>query len=237
MSSRNSIKIPIENGYYHIYNRGVAKQDIFNTEQDYSVFLNYLKESLSPPPKLNEVKKNKIEINDHTFLRFERQPKNFYKEIDLIAYALMPNHFHLIIKQKKRESMEAFMRSISTRYSMYFNKSNDRVGPLFQGVYKAVLIENDSYLLHLSRYIHLNPQENFKNLIDAYSSYANYIGTKKTSWVHPKPVLDFFDSPVNPEFKKVNSYNANSKYKDFVEKYSTKDAVHESFLNDLILED
>lgn len=231
MPSRNIIKIPLANGFYHIYNRGVAKQNIFNSEQDYSVFLNYLKESLSPPPKPDDLKKTEIEINNHIFSRTERQPKNFYGEIDLIAFALMPNHFHFIIKQANKDSMETFMRSISTRYSMYFNKSNDRVGPIFQGTYKAVLIENDNYLLHLSRYIHLNPQENFKNLAQAYSSYSDYIGIKKTLWINPKPVLDFFDSPVNLEFKKVNSY------KDFVEKYSSKNAVHENFLEDLILED
>lgn len=230
MPAKNSIKIPIENGYYHIYNRGVNKEGIFENPQDYSVFLNYLKEALSPPSKPNELETFEININGCTFIKPKRQPKNFYGEIDLIAYALMPNHFHLLIKQNKKESMEAFVKSIFTRYSMYFNKTYDRIGPLFQGVYKAVLIENENYLLHLSRYIHLNPKENFADLTKAYSSYSDYIGTKKTLWLNPHLVLDFFNQPINPEFKKINNY------KDFVEKYEQGDRNNENFLESLILE-
>jgi putative transposase len=230
MPAKNSIKIPVENGFYHIYNRGVNKQEIFENPQDYSVFLKYLKEALSPISELKNFETFEVEVGGVTFVKPRRMPKNFNGEIDLIAYTLMPNHFHLIIKQNKRESMAGFMESIATRYSMYFNKSRDRVGPLFQGVYKAVLIENESYLLHLSRYIHLNPKENFGNLADAYSSYADYTGKKKTSWLNPRPVLDFFDKPVNPEFKKFNNY------KDFVEKYNSDKETNENFLQGLILE-
>lgn len=231
MPAKNSIKIPIENGIYHIYNRGVNKQEIFTSPQDYSVFLNYLKGALSPAPELPDIPKFEVEINGFTFVKPRRLPKNFVGEIELIAYTLMPNHFHLIIKQNKKESMEIFMRSVATRYSMYFNKSYDRVGSLFQGVYKAALVENESYLLHLSRYIHLNPKENFPDLTSAYSSYADYVGIKKTSWLNPSPVLDYFNQPVNREFKKFNSY------KDFVEKYEDGDRNQESFLEGLILEE
>jgi len=230
MPAKNSIKFPIENGYYHIYNRGVNKQEIFRDSLDYSVFLKYLKEALSPAPKHNELETFEVEINGFIFQKPKRQPKNFNSDIDLIAYALMPNHFNLIIKQSKSDSMEHFMKSVSTRYSMYFNKAHTRVGPLFQGVYKAVLIENDNYLLHLSRYIHLNPKETFINLANAYSSYGDYIGIKKTPWVNPKPVLDFFNQAVDPNFKKFNSY------KNFVENSNPKDEIHENFLESLVLE-
>lgn len=231
MPAKNSIKIPVENGYYHIYNRGVNKQEIFTTSKDYSVFLNHLKEALSPPLKLDEMPTFTVNLNGTTFIKPKRQPKNFYGEINLIAYVLMPNHFHLLIKQNKRESMEAFMRSIATRYSMYVNKAYDRVGTLFQGIYKAVFIENENYLLHLSRYIHLNAKGNGNNLVSAYSSYADYIGMKKTLWLRPRPVLDFFDKPIHPGFKKVNGY------KDFVEKYRNDDVNQEGFLTNLTLED
>jgi len=100
-----------------------------------------------------------------------------------------------------------------TRYSIYFNKKYDRVGSLFQGRYKAVLVLENNYLLHLSRYIHLNPSEYSSNLIGAYSSYANYLGSRKTRWVKPDFVLNFFNKEISPEFKKVISY------KDFVENY------------------
>jgi putative transposase len=230
MPAKNCVKIPIENGFYHIYTRGVNKQNIFENEVDYSVFLNYLKEALSPPIESSKLEKFEVNIDGAIFYKPKRQPKNFVGEIDLVAYALIPNHFHLIIKQNKKESMEGFMRSLTIRYSMYFNKSRDRVGPLFQGIYKAKLIENENYLLHLSRYIHLNPKENFSDLTKAYSSYADYLGIKHTPWVNPHPILDFFTSPENPDFKKVNNY------KDFVEKYGEKDRVSEDFLESLILE-
>jgi REP element-mobilizing transposase RayT len=231
MPAKNSIKIPVENGFYHIYNRGVNKQEIFGGPTDYAVFLRYLKEALSPVQKFSDIQKFEVEIKGRIFSSIKRQPKNFHGEIDLIAYALMPNHFHLLIKQNRRESMESMMRSVLIRYSMYFNKAYDRVGPLFQGIYKAIPIENEGYLLHLSRYIHLNPKDNFKNLIDAYSSYADYIGKKKTPWLDPRPVLDYFNNPINPEFKKINNY------KDFVEKYNSENKASEDFLQGLTLED
>lgn len=229
MPAKNSIKISVENGYYHIYNRGANKQKIFENDLDYKVFLNYLKEALSPVLKPQEIEKFEVEINGFTFIKPKRLPKNFYNEIDLIAYALMPNHFHLLIKQSKQESMEAFMRSVATRYSMYFNKAHDRAGTLFQGIYKAVLVENENYLLHLSRYIHLNPKETSDDLVSAYSSYANYLKLKNTDWLNPRPVLDFFDQPVNPEFKKYNDY------KKFVEDYDANDQG-KNMLGDLALE-
>ena len=230
MPAKNSIKISVENGYYHIYNRGVNKQEIFENPQDYAVFLKYLKEALSPIEKSPDVKTFKVEVNGTIFTAVKRQPKNFFDKVSLIAYGLMPNHFHLMIRQNLKESMKDFVKSVTTRYSMYFNKSRGRVGPLFQGVYKAVLIENENYLLHLSRYIHLNPRENFKTLADAYSSYADYIGKKKTSWLNPRPVLDYFKEPTNPEFKKINNY------KDFVEKYNSDDESTGNSLESLILE-
>lgn len=230
MPAKNSIKISVENGYYHIYNRGVNKQKIFESPIDYSVFLRYLKDALSPAPKQSEIEKFEVEIHGVTFTKPKRPTKNFLGEIDLITYALMPNHFHLLIRQVKNGAMEAFVKSVATRYSMYFNKAYTRVGPLFQGVYKAVLIENEHYLLHLSRYIHLNPQQIVKNLTDAHSSYADYLGIKHTVWLNPRLVLDFFNNPVHPALKKVNSY------KDFVEAYNPKDPTDETMLENLTLD-
>lgn len=225
MPAKNSIKIPIKDGYYHVYNRGVNKQNIFENNQDYAVFLNYLKEALSP----NTIPINKVEVqvNGIAFLKPKRQPKNFCNKLVLIAYVLMPNHFHLLIKQNEKDSMEKFMRSISTRYSMYFNKVYKRIGPLFQGVYKAVNIEDDNYLLHLSRYIHLNPKPLFSDLTKAYSSYPEYLGVKNTVWLDPHPVLDFFENSTLPEVRKFNEY------KNFVEE---KDNDINIDLSNLIIE-
>ncbi|MBI2103841.1 transposase [Candidatus Woesebacteria bacterium] len=212
MPSKNSLKIDIENGYYHIYNRGVEKRIIFQDTQDYKVFLKYLKESLSPLPDPKNLEKN-FTLQGTSFKGVPRQPKNFYRKIELHSFCLMPNHFHLLIKQIEKGSMQGLMRSLLTRYSTYFNKKYKRVGPLFQGRYKAVLVNNEEYLLHLTRYIHLNPTEYTKNIVSWYSSYADYLSLRKTKWVKPKFVLAFFNNQTIPEIKKYNSY------KNFVEKY------------------
>jgi len=103
------------------------------------------------------------------------------------------------------------MQSLLTRYTAYFNKKYDRVGSLFQGRYKAVMVKDDRQLLVLSRYIHRNPLEINANLVESFSSYADYLGLRKTTWLKPGIVLDFFNKKVAPEF------NDTSSYKKFVE--------------------
>jgi putative transposase len=212
MPSRNLIKIDVDNGYYHIYNRGVEKRIIFENVEDYKVFLGYLNQYLSSAEDAKKLVQKFI-LQGSTFQGIPHQPKNYYGKIELLAYCLMPNHFHLLIRQIEKGSMKSFMKAICTRYSMYFNKKYERVGPLFQGVYKAVLVENDNYLLHLSRYIHLNPAEITKNIKSAYSSYEDYLGIRKTNWVKPEQILGFFKQANNKIFKKVLTYEG------FVESY------------------
>lgn len=152
MPARNIVKTYIENGYYHAYNRGVEKRNIFLDEQDYSVFLHFLKQYLSPPQR----KGIYLTMTGLDLVR-PRPIQTLYDEIDLLAYCLIPNHYHLLLEQKTIDGMTKLLRRLCTSYSMYFNKKYDRVGSLFQGTYKAALIDRDEYLLHLSRYIHLNP--------------------------------------------------------------------------------
>lgn len=214
----------MENGFYHIYNRGVEKRTIFEDDQDYRVFLKNLKEYLSPPLDIDKFQGGTLKNNVYPY----RLLKNYFAEISLIAYCLMPNHFHFMIQQKSKRAIKNFMQSLLTRYSMYFNKKYSRVGKLFQGHYKGVLITDESYLLHLSRYIHLNPFEYTKDLESAYSSYSDYLGIRKTPWVKPDIVLTFFNTKILPDLKKINTY------KKFVEEYE-KDSV--SILEHLTLED
>jgi putative transposase len=157
-----------------------------------------------------------------------RPVKNFNNKIELLAYCLMPNHFHLLIKQFSKNDMNKFMQSVITRYSMYFNKKYDRVGKLFQGHYKAVLVSDESYLLHLSRYIHLNPSEYTKNLESAYSSYAEYLGIRKTSWIKPELVLSFFNQSTSDFHKNIHTY------RNFVE---SNEIDSDSLLDRMKLED
>ena len=210
MPARNIIKVYSENSFYHIYNRGVEKRIIFKDEQDYGVFLGYLKEYLSPPEDFSKYKKI-VTFKGETFKGVPRVPNNYSKEIELLVYCLMPNHFHFIVKQYPDRSIQNFVRSLCTRYSMYFNKRYTRVGSLFQGPYKAVLVNNEEYLLHLSRYIHQNPEELNINLAKAHSSYPEYIGERKTEWVKTDLILSFFNKATESFVRGFNTY------KNFVE--------------------
>ena len=103
----------------------------------------------------------------------------------------MPNHFHFFVKQKSLGSIDNFMNSLATRYTMYFNRKYKRVGHLYQGVYKAVLITSDEQFVHLSVYIHK------QSLPSQPSSYSDYLLKSKTEWVHPEDVLLYFSKSEN----------------------------------------
>jgi len=193
MPARNSLKLYLENGYYHIYNRGAEKSEIFLDDQDYKVFLHFIEKYLDSKSK-------------HLLAT----------EVKLLVYCLMPNHFHLFIHQITKNGIVKFMRSLGTSYSMYFNNRHERSGTLFQGVYKATNIESDAYFLHLSRYIHLNPSgltEDWRGY--SYSSYKAYLGDVKFSWLDPVPILGFFKTAKRSE-SPISKYFS---YQSFVEEY------------------
>jgi putative transposase len=188
MPSRNSIKQFEADSAYHIYNRGVDKRVIFCDQQDYAVFLSFLKHALS---------EDKGEMFDSSLIsdaqRFNFRRLNLAESVDLLAFCLMPNHFHLLIYQHSQDGITKLMRSIATAYSIYFNKRYDRSGTLFQGRYKASRILNDSYWQHISRYIHLNALDvtrDYKSY--PYGSFRYYIKAAKAEWVKPKIILDSF---------------------------------------------
>lgn len=156
MPARNIVKTYDGDGYYHIYNRGVEKRDIFLDDQDYAVFLSYLKIYLSPRQEGPE----KIYPS--------RKLKNFTDSIDLLCYCLMSNHFHFLIHQHNKTAITNFVRSLLTRYSMYFNRKYGRVGGLFQGTYKAVLIKSEQQLVYLTYYIHRNPSGSNPEVVEPY---------------------------------------------------------------------
>ncbi|MBI4037840.1 transposase [Candidatus Curtissbacteria bacterium] len=193
MPAKNSQKLYLENGYYHIYNRGAGKSEIFLEDQDYRVFTHYLEKYL-----------------DH------KSAHSLASEVKLLAYCLMPNHFHLFVHQLSKNGMVKLMRSLGTSYSMYFNKRYERSGTLFQGVYKATIVETEPYFLHLSRYIHLNPRDLGGDWREyPHSSYKAYLGGSKIRWLSSAPILDFF--------KEIRTYGLFPKalsYQSFVEDYA-----------------
>lgn len=224
MPSKYAIKEFVEDGVYHVYNRGVEKRDIFLDDQDYAMFLFLLRQYLLDPAILKQAPLG----TDPS--RIER--KNFNKRIDLLGYCLMPNHFHLILQQQSSGDMSQFMKCLATNYAMHFNYKYKRSGVLFQGRYKAILVDNDSHLLQLSRYIHRNPIEllgTYPNnrLTDyAYSSYQEYLGLRNTKWVNPDFVISVLASSDNKNSLRIQ-------YKKFAEHNGSDD---ENILGNLILE-
>lgn len=176
MPSRNILKTYAPDCYYHIYNRGVAKQTIFHDEEDFAVFLNLLKRYLDIYPH----KDNK-----------GREFEHLRGRIELLAYCLMPNHFHLLALLHDPSALTKLLRSICTAYTGYYNKKYKRVGTLFQGRYKATIISSDSYLQHISRYIHLNPKD-YSSW--PYSSYKAYLGKQTITWLQQERIMELFDS-------------------------------------------
>ena len=136
-----------EGEYYHLYNRGVEKRDIFLTDEDRKRFkrLLYLANG-TEPFVFRDVEKKELEEIDRG------EPL-----VAIAAWVLMPNHFHILVKEIVEGGTTAFMKKLCTGYSSYFNKRHDRVGPLLQGRYKSEHVTSDEHLKYLFAYIHLNP--------------------------------------------------------------------------------
>lgn len=150
-------KIPfLTSLYYHLYNRGVAKQPIFLEEKDYKIFVRLMSRF--------------VESQGSTKKRLH---------VSLVCFCLMPNHFHILLKQENDHGIVDFLQRFLTAYSMYFNYKYSRVGPLFQGRTNGKVIHDDVYLLELSRYIHRNPIKLFPKKEDIlqypYSSLKYYL--------------------------------------------------------------
>jgi len=172
MPGKNVVKRYGEGEFYHVYNRGVNKQVIFNDKEDYAVFMNLLKRYLDDQVSID----NRGNVYE-----------NYSDRVELLAFCLMPNHFHMLLHLKEgTDGITELMRKVSGSYTTYYNKRHNRVGHLFQGVFKASRISDDSYLSHISRYIHLNPKN---HLSWSYSSYPLFIGSATAGWVKPEQAM------------------------------------------------
>jgi putative transposase len=177
----NIRKDPLINGhYYHIYNRSIAKFIIFNDSIDYMRILEILKlyRYIKFNYKYSNFAELKKEYQNDILRNLEQENETL---VDIIAYCIMPTHIHLILKQNTNNGISKFMSKTLNSYTRYFNIKHHRTGPLWVGHFKDILIKNDEQLLHLTRYIHLNPTS--ANLVKkpenwAHSSYLEYISSK-----------------------------------------------------------
>ena len=173
----------IENYYYHVFNRGVNKRPIFKNIREHNRFLLLLRfyNLVDHPVKFSKFAKLSVDQRSEIWKRIEKGKTN----TDILCYCLMPNHFHLLLKQKSENGILKLLSDLQNSYSRYFNIKNERLGPLFQGRFKAVKIDSEEQLVHVSRYIHLNPYssgivKNQANLIKyQWSSFPEYISNIK----------------------------------------------------------
>jgi putative transposase len=189
MPSKNSVKKFEAHQMWHVYNRGSFGRNVFLEDHDYAVFLSYFKICLTDQRPSDETFRTAPLMED--IIRLRRL--NLHKEVELISYCLMPNHFHLLLYQYTPDGISKLMRSIMTGYSMYYNRRYNGYGHVFQGTYKASHINNESYWLHISRYIHLNPID-IKKDYKAYdfSSYKYFIDRPSPTWLHPEHITGSF---------------------------------------------
>ena len=199
----------VENQIYHIYNRGVEKRNVFENDKDYFRFIHDLFEFNDTDASLNMAyyfNSQSMEVEPQ-YLKKERKPRKLLVEI--LVFTLMPNHFHLLLRQKQDDGIKKFMQKLGTGYTMYFNKKYKRVGGLFQGRFKAVHVNKDAHFIHLPYYIHSNPTDlNYGgstsiDFLEKYrwSSFLDYIGKKNFPSVTSREfLLDFFDG--EKEYKK-----------------------------------
>ena len=157
---------------YHIFNRGVEKRTIFENDYDRRRFIQslYYFNDSSPAENMGRnVKEVKLPSEDGR-----------EKIVEILAYCLMPNHYHLVVQGIQEDGVSEFMRKIGTGYTNYFNLRYKRVGSLFQGSYKAIAIIHEKHLHYLLYYIHLNPlmeTESEGSLTSfKWSSYGDYVG-------------------------------------------------------------
>jgi len=200
---------------YHVLNRGVEKRKIFSDDKDYFRFVHDLFE-FNDKERVNNVfyRFQNNDLRGHYIKQTqERRKREFLVKIH--GFCLMPNHFHLLLSQQMEGGIPKFLNKLSAGYSKYFNTKYERVGPLFQGRYKRVLIKNQRQLLYILFYIHLNPLDLFRpewrdrelkdhreaiRFLENYrwSSHLDYCGKKNFPSVTQRDFfIEFFGGPID----------------------------------------
>ena len=203
-------KIAFQNEYfYHIFNRGVDKRRIFNSNHDYTRFMenirdfnNTLTDAQRKHLKSKSASKSNLSVSDtdESVSDTERWRGSVKPLVEIICYSLLTNHFHFLLRQLSDDGITCFMRKLSGGYTNYFNLKNERSGHLFQGAFKAVPVETDEQLLYLSAYVNGNVE--IHKIAKAedweWGSYKDYIGKRNGTLCNKKIIL--------AEFKHIKDY-------------------------------
>lgn len=191
----------ITNQFYHLFNRGINKQSIFLESRDYSRAVQAFEfysfaEPVSRFSKFLQLPKENRE-------KLWQEMRKGKRLVEIISYCLMPNHFHFLLKQIQNGGISKFLRLFEDSYTRYFNTKYEKFGPILQGQFKAVRIEDDNQLLHLSRYHHLNPYTSYlvKDFVSCenylWSSFPEYLGKTKISICQKEIIMANFKDPTD----------------------------------------
>lgn len=208
-------KVFANNEYYHIYNRGVDKREIFSDQYDLSRFLQSMVEFNTLKP-IGSIYANS----------FNNQLRGSTpKLVDFVCYCVNPNHYHFLLRQTVDDGIEKFMHRLGTGYTLYFNNKIKRTGALFQGRFKSVHIDSNEYLLHLSAYINLNGRVHSLRGSTSKSSWDEYVGHGKDGFCEKEIILG--------QFKNIEEYSdfATSSLMDILERKE-----HEKEIENLLME-
>src|SRR3989338_5014048 len=177
--------------HYHIYNRGVDKRKFIMDEEDLERFLESMAEFNTALPIGS--------IYENSFVKKSQNAQlgsSASKLVNFVCYCINPNHYHFILEQLGENSISKFMHRLGTGYTNYFNKKYERSGTLFQGAFKAIHIDSNKYLLHLSAYVNLNDMAHARSdkLGLSKSSWGEYVGESGEEFCDKSIILDQFKS-------------------------------------------
>lgn len=193
----------VNNEIYHIFNRGVASQPTFLSKRDYERALEsiFYYQNITPPVKYSRFLSLSASERAELLEKLSDQKKFL---VDIVTYCLMPNHFHLLLRQITEGGIAKFVGNFTNSYTRYFNARHQRQGPLYTGKFQSVRIETLEQLLHVSRYIHLNPYTGFvvKSLKELeqypFSSFQEFLSKTNHNFCEKEIILQ--------EFKNTTSY-------------------------------
>ncbi len=213
---------------YHVYNRGVEKRDIFLNDWDYHRFVHCLYEFNDEQPALNARHAYKSVIERHGCSAFFPEKVKRMPLVEIMVFTLMPNHYHLMLRQRKNKGVTRFMHKLGTGYTMYFNKKHVRVGSLFQGPFKAEHLTANEHLIHLPHYIHTNPFRGLASVEDIlkyrWSSFPDYAGKENFPHVTSRDFL-------------LNIFNGEKGYLKFTaERIGNDNNSYPEIMNQIVLE-
>jgi len=185
--------------FYHIYNRGVDKRSVFLETEDFERFLQSIREFNSQRPIGS--------LFENSFRDKTKLGNRVAKLVDIVGYCLNPNHFHLILKQRLDGGVSEFMHRLGSGYTQYFNIKHKRSGSLFQGKFKAIHVDSNEYLLHLSAYVNLNNRVHHVNDRSSKSSWGEYLGDNGNTRVKDIILKQFQNSSEYKKFAESSLRN------------------------------